>query len=222
MIDISSFISYVDQRGATLVAVSKTKSPDDILTVYNEGIRNFGENRVQELVTKHEVLPADVQWHMIGHLQSNKVKYIAPFVHMIHSVDSLKLLKTINKEARKNERVIPVLLQMHIAQEETKFGLDESELQEIIRLYLDSNFPHVSIKGLMGMATFTDDQEKVRSEFSGLRDLFQRIKDSFEDLGNEFCHLSMGMSGDFEIALDCGSTMIRVGSLIFGPRSTNH
>lgn len=199
--------------GVTLVAVSKTKPNEAIEEAYKAGQRVFGENKVQELVGKQEKLPKDIEWHMIGHLQSNKVKYIAPFVSLIHGVDSIKLLKEINKQGKKNERIIPVLLQMHIAEEETKFGLDKSELMEV--LLAAQELPNIEIKGLMGMATFTDSKDKITKEFDSLKLIFDEVN-SMNQI--ELNILSMGMSGDFQLAISCGSTMVRVGSSIFGER----
>lgn len=196
----------------TLVAVSKTKPVADIEALYDLGQRDFGENYVQELVDKQAILPADIRWHFIGHLQSNKVKYIAPFVHLIHGVDSLKLLKEIDKQAARNNRIIHCLLQIHIASEETKFGMDENELKEALT-QLDS-FPHVKVDGLMGMASFSDDEKKVRDEFKTLRQLL--LKSNISDATSAI--LSMGMSGDYKIAIEEGSTMVRIGSLLFGAR----
>jgi pyridoxal phosphate enzyme (YggS family) len=203
--------SIIKDRKATLVAVSKLKPASDIEKMYGLGQRDFGENYVQELIEKQAQLPADINWHFIGHLQSNKVKYIAPFVHLIHSVDSEKLLKEIDKQAAKNNRTINVLLQVHIAEEETKFGFDEAEL-----MALDiSLFKNVHIIGLMGMATFTDDKEKVKREFEHL----QKIYAAFAKQKNiALTTLSMGMSDDYALAIDCGSNMVRIGSLLFGRR----
>ena len=199
-----------------LVAVSKTKPASDIEIAYGAGQRIFGENKVQELADKFELLPKDIEWHMIGHLQRNKVKYIAPFVSLIHGVESERLLKEINKNGAKFERKIPVLLQIHIAQESTKFGLTAEELVAILKNAL--SYENIEFKGLMGMATFTDDQEQIASEFEFLNDLFQAQKRVFPELV-DFNQLSMGMSGDFELAIKKGSTMIRVGSSIFGSRN---
>lgn len=198
----------------TLIAVSKTKTNEEILQAYNAGQRVFGENRVQEVVPKAEALPKDIAWHLIGHLQTNKVKYIAPFVAMIHSVDSEKLLQEIDKQAAKNNRIIDVLLQVYIASEETKFGLDFSEAEQLLASPGTSALKNVRIAGLMGMATNTDDEQLVRKEFSSLRDFFDRMRAQHSQL----VHLSMGMSSDYSIAVDCGSTMVRVGSAIFGER----
>ncbi|MCG7858042.1 YggS family pyridoxal phosphate-dependent enzyme [Flavihumibacter sediminis] len=206
------------QSNATLVAVSKIKPIADILALYSASQRDFGENYVQELVDKQSRLPADIRWHFIGHLQSNKVKYIAPFVHLIHGVDSLKLLKEISRQGQKNSRVINCLLQVFIATEETKFGLDESELEEIIQAVHNdpAAFSHVQIRGLMGMGSFSDDLTLVRNEFKKLKALFDSRKESIP--AHPWDILSMGMSGDYTIALEEGSTMIRVGSLLFGAR----
>jgi len=207
----------VNDRQVTLVAVSKTKPAEDILALYNAGQRDFGENYVQELVDKQAQLPADIRWHFIGHLQSNKVKYIAPFVHLIHGVDSLKLLKEINKQAAKNNRVIDCLLQVHIAQEETKFGFDEEELNGTNWSELHE-LKNVRVVGLMGMASFTEDIEKVRGEFKYLKGLFDRLAASLSTANTQLSTLSMGMSADYKIAVEEGSTMVRIGSLLFGAR----
>lgn len=200
--------------GVTLVAVSKTKPASDIQTLYDAGHRDFGENKVQEMVEKYETLPKNIRWHLIGHLQKNKVKYMASFVHLIHSVDSEDLLKEINKQAAKHNRVIPCLLQIRIAQEDTKFGMDEHEALQILETYQDK-FPHVEVKGLMGMATFTEDENQIRKEFQYLKSLFEKFKSHHSGLEI----LSMGMSGDYPIAMEEGSTMVRVGSSIFGERN---
>jgi PLP dependent protein len=211
----------LQQKNVTLIAVSKTKPIEDILELYNLGQRDFGENYVQELVDKEAQLPKDIRWHFIGHLQSNKVKYIAPFVHLIHGVDSENLLKEINKQALKNNRTIDVLLQVHIAQEETKFGFNEEELANVLLCKYDN----VQIKGLMGMASFSDDMNLVRSEFKHLKKLFDKshsalsIRPSPLTIDHSlFTTLSMGMSGDYKTAVEEGSTMVRIGSLIFGER----
>ena len=193
-----------------LVAVSKTKSNADILQAYNSGHRIFGENKVQELIQKQEELPKDIQWHMIGHLQSNKVKYIAPFISLIHGVDSLKLLTEINKRAEQNKRIIDCLLQMHIATESSKFGFGINELEDT--LIAVQEFKNINIKGLMGIATFTNDRTQITKEFSDLKMVFNQIRTS------EINTLSIGMSGDYQIAIENGSTMIRIGSAIFGAR----
>ena len=208
--NISNILNDLDEK-VQLVAVSKTKPTDLILEAYQAGHRIFGENKVQELVEKSAVLPDDIQWHMIGHLQSNKVKYIAPFVSLIHAVDSKKLLIEIDKRAKQHDRVIHCLLQIHIAQESSKFGLSEDEAIEL----LEMNLTNVSIDGLMGMATFTDYKQQIRSEFKSLKNTFEKAKRNFHKLSV----LSMGMSGDYDIAIEEGSNMIRIGSSIFGTRS---
>ncbi len=202
----------------TLVAVSKTKPASDILEAYNAGQRHFGENKVQELCEKQAVLPADIQWHLIGHLQSNKVKYIAPFVSLIHAVDSFKLLQEINKQAAKNNRTIPVLLQFHIATEESKFGFSKLEALEMLESSEFKHLENIQIMGVMGMATFSENTDLIRQEFTELKNIFSELKlQNFQNNSN-FKEISMGMSGDYEIAIAQGSTMIRVGSSIFGGR----
>jgi len=215
--NLASIISELPQ-GVKLVAITKTHPPEVIMEAYNAGHRSFGENKVQELVSKYEALPKDIEWHMVGHLQTNKVKYIAPFVSLIHSVDSLKLLKEINKGGGKNSRVIDCLLQIHIAEEETKFGLSANELVELLGSNEYKGFFNVRVVGLMGMATFTDDMEHVRREFKSLAKLFNQVKADFFNNSPHFSTLSIGMSGDYRIAVEEGSTMIRVGSSIFGER----
>jgi len=198
-------------KDITLVAVSKTKPISDILVAYESGQRIFGENKVQELEMKHTKLPSDIKWHMIGHLQSNKVKYIAPFISLIHAVDSLKLLKEINRRAKQNNRIINCLLQVHIASERTKFGFEINEINEILD---ESNkLENICIKGLMGMATFTEEKSQLNSEFTKINNLFKKIKNK------KINTLSIGMSGDYELAINNGSTMIRIGSTIFGNRN---
>ncbi len=204
----------LSSKNVSLIAVSKTKPNEDIEALYQLGQRAFGENYVQELVDKQAALPKDIQWHFIGHLQSNKVKYIAPFVQLIHGVDSLKLLTEINKQAQKGGRVISCLLQIHIATEETKFGMDANELQEALAASL--HLPFVSIKGLMGMASFSDNKEQVRNEFNILHQHFIQMQTNH---GAPFTILSMGMSGDYQMAIEEGSTMVRIGSLLFGARN---
>jgi len=201
-----------------LIAVSKNHSPEQIMEAYQAGQRCFGENKVQELLQKQPLLPADIEWHLIGHLQTNKVKYLAPFVSCIHSVDSLKLLQTINKEAEKNTRVIDCLLQMHIAQEDTKFGMNMDELTELLQDPDFSLLQNVRICGLMGMATFTDDMEHVRQEFKTLKHAFDAIREKWYAQKTYFSEISMGMSDDFHVAIEEGSTMVRVGTAIFGSR----
>ena len=212
MINKSSYIEIVQEleiHEVTLVAVSKTKPVEDILEFYNLGQKDFGENYVQELTEKQSQLPKDIRWHFIGHLQSNKVKLIVPFVQLIHGVDSLKLLEEINKQSQKINKVTGCLLQVHIAQEETKFGLDESELGIVMNSL--PGFKNVQVKGLMGMASFTQDENLVRKEFRFLNSIYQRYPD--------FTVLSMGMSGDYKIAIEEGSNMVRIGSLLFGARN---
>jgi pyridoxal phosphate enzyme (YggS family) len=199
----------------TLVAVSKTKSNEEILEAYKSGQRVFGENKIQEMAHKWATLPNDIQWHMIGHLQRNKVKYMAEFVTLIHGVDSLKLLMEINKQAKKYNRKISCLLQMHIAEEDTKFGLDMSELDAIIKSEEFRQFENIKIVGLMGMATFTNDESQIRKEFKHLKCIFDELKNLLPDVST----LSMGMSGDYTIAIEEGSNMVRIGSSIFGSRN---
>ena len=205
-------------KPATLVAVSKTKPVSDIEEAYATGHRDFGENKIQEMCDKYEQLPKDVRWHMIGHVQGNKIKYMAPFVHLVHGIDKPKRLKELNKEAAKNDRVIDCLLQVHIAKEESKCGFAEEELAELLTTTdLEEKYPNVQVRGLMGMATFTDNELQVRNEFRGLAQLFSKLK---AELGwAHFDTLSMGMSGDYQIALDEGSNMVRIGSSIFGERN---
>lgn len=207
-------------KQVTLVAVSKTKPISDIQEAYNAGQRVFGENKIQEMVTKYDELPKDIEWHMIGHLQRNKVKYMAHFVSLIHGVDSLKTLLEINKQAKKHNRVINCLLQARIAQEETKFGLSLNEISEIQNATQLSELKNIKIVGLMGMATFTDDTTQIKEEFSLLNSYFNSLKDDTKDNFN-LKTLSMGMSGDYELAINCGSTMVRIGSSIFGKRNYN-
>ena len=199
----------------TLVAVSKTKPNADILEAYNAGQRIFGENKIQEMVGKYDALPKDIEWHMIGHLQSNKVKYMAHFVNLIHGVDSFKTLKEINKQAKKHTRVINCLLQARIAKEETKFGLSFTDIDQIICSDEISELKNINIVGLMGMATFTDNQQQLEEEFSSLKVFFDSLKQNYPSLKT----LSMGMSGDYQLAIENGSTMVRVGSAIFGARN---
>lgn len=198
----------------TLVAVSKTKPVKAILEAYNSGHKIFGENKVQEMVDKYKLLPKDIEWHMIGHLQKNKVKYMAEFVHLIHGVDSLSTLEEIDKQAKKHERVINCLLQARIAQEETKFGLPFEEIEKIMSLEVQEKLENVQIVGLMGMATYTDDVDQIKKEFESLGALFKKLKMQH----SQFDTLSMGMSDDYPIAIECGSTMVRIGSAIFGAR----
>jgi pyridoxal phosphate enzyme, YggS family len=210
-------IADLGSHHVTLVAVSKTKSVEEIKELYDLGQKDFGENYVQELTEKQSKLPNDIRWHFIGHLQSNKVKQIVPFIHLIQSVDSVKLLQEINKQAKKNTRIIDCLLQVHIAQEETKFGLDETELNELLNNAI-SQYQNIRIAGLMGMASFTDDPNKVKSEFKYLRFIFDHhVKHQTSNV--ELQTLSMGMSSDYFVAIEEGSNMVRIGSLIFGARN---
>ncbi len=202
-----------------LVAVSKTKPNEDILEAYHAGHKIFGENKVQDLVQKYEQLPKDIEWHFIGHPQTNKVKNIAPFIHLIHGVDSLKLLKVIDSEAKRNNRVIACLLQFHIAEEDTKFGLTLTEAREILENGEFKSFKNVIVSGVMGMATFTDNTEQVRNEFLTLKTIFKTLKNEYFSGVKSFSEISMGMSDDYQIAVEEGSTLIRVGSKIFGERN---
>ncbi len=204
----------------SLVAVSKTKPIEDISALYEIGQRDFGENYVQELVDKQKELQQDIRWHFIGHLQRNKVKSIASFIHLIHGVDSIRLLKEINKQAENNNRVIDILLQIHIAQEETKFGLDEKELEELFNQLNENSFQNICIRGLMGMASFTENMDMVRSEFQFLKTLFDRYS-TIQNPCSNFTVLSMGMSSDYKVAIEEGSNLVRIGSLLFGERSSN-
>lgn len=207
------------EQNAKLIAVSKTKPNEDILAFYEAGHRAFGENRVQELVDKHESLPKDIEWHMIGHLQRNKVKYIIEFVHLIHGIDSPRLLKEVNKRAKSVDRVVDVLLQFHIAEEESKFGFDWAEVEEFMNSESHQQMENIRIVGVMGMATFTDDETQVRREFQLLKNFFDQLKINYFTKDEYFKTISMGMSGDFKIAIEEGSNMVRVGSLLFGARN---
>lgn len=202
----------------TLVAVSKTKPVPDLTEAYDAGQRIFGENKIQEMADKYEQMPKDIEWHMIGHVQTNKVKYMAPFVSMVHGVDSLKLLAEINRQAAKNGRIIDCLLQMHIAEEETKFGMDEAELQQLLASEDFNQMKNVRVTGLMGMATFTEDEAQIAKEFTHLKTIFDSLKQQPATTNLQPSTLSMGMSGDYKIAIACGSTMIRIGSSVFGNR----
>lgn len=204
----------------TLIAVSKTQPAEKIMEAYACGHREFGENRAQELAAKHEVLPKDIQWHMIGHLQTNKVKYIASFVHLIHSVDSLKLLEEVNRQGAKNERIIPCLLQVHIAEEETKFGFSPEEVTSLFSTVKWEKLPNVQVRGLMGMATLTPEEAQIRKEFKRLKKLHSQLQEEALPANVRMEILSMGMSSDYKIALDEGSTMVRVGTAIFGQRNS--
>ncbi|MBL7967121.1 MAG: YggS family pyridoxal phosphate-dependent enzyme [Prolixibacteraceae bacterium] len=204
-----------------LVAVSKTKPVEMLMEAYRHGQRAFGENKVQEMVAKYEAMPKDIEWHFIGHLQTNKIKYMASFVHLIHGVDSFKLLKAIDAEARKVGRIIPCLLQFHIAEEETKFGLSLDESLEMLDSEEYRALNHISLSGVMGMATFTDDETQIRKEFAALKSYFDNLKTNYFSGNPQFKEISMGMSGDYLIAVDEGSTMVRIGSTIFGERNYN-
>ncbi len=219
--NIQGFAQKTLPPNVKLVAVSKTKPTGDILEAYQAGHKIFGENRVQELVDKYEALPRDIEWHMVGHMQSNKVKYIAPFVSLIQGVDKPKLLKVIDKEGRKNKRVIDVLLQFHIASEETKFGFHHQEAVDMLKSEDFRSLEYLRVRGVMGMATFTDDADKIRSEFRQLAKIFRDLKREFFSDDPGFKEISMGMSNDYQIAIEEGTTMVRIGSLIFGERN-NH
>lgn len=204
-------------ENVTLVAVSKTKPVKDLMEAYTAGQRIFGENKIQEMSDKWEQMPKDIEWHMIGHVQTNKVKYMAPFVQLIHGVDSIKLLEEINKQAKKNNRIIDCLLQVYIAEEESKYGLDEVELQNLLNSTSFNQMNNIRIVGLMGMATFTDDQNQIKKEFTHLKSIFDNIQ-KLEPKNCQLNTISMGMSGDYPLAIECGSTMVRIGSSIFGGR----
>lgn len=215
---ISELKSILPEK-VKLVAVSKTKPNEIIMQAYNAGQRIFGENKVQDLAEKYEALPKDIEWHFIGHLQTNKVKFVAPFISLIQAVDSLKLLKIINKEAQKYERIIPCLLQFHVALEETKFGMSLEEAKSLLESNEFATFENVEIYGVMGMATYTNDENQVRNEFRMLRNIFQILKNGYFSTSQKFSEISMGMSHDFQLAIEEGSTMIRVGTSIFGDRN---
>ncbi|TAN15513.1 MAG: YggS family pyridoxal phosphate-dependent enzyme [Chitinophagaceae bacterium] len=219
--ELSRISALAEAHHARLVAVSKTKPSEDILAIYNANHKIFGENYVQELVEKQGILPKDIQWHFIGHLQTNKVKYIAPFISMIHSVDDLRLLKEINKQAARCHRTIDCLLQIHIATEETKFGMDENELVHLLKEVMvhPENYHQIRLCGLMGMATNTQDQELIKKEFQTLKALFGKVREKYVAHPPHFKELSMGMSSDYLIALEEGSTLLRIGSLLFGKRN---
>ena len=212
--NLSTILDEIPKE-VSLVAVSKTKPIEDLQAAYNAGHRIFGENKIQEMTSKWAVLPKDIQWHMIGNVQSNKVKYMAPYVALIHGVDRAKLLTEINKQAAKNNRIIDCLLEVHIAQESTKFGLNETELNDIIHQQLTTPFPNIRIVGLMGMATFTSDNVQIKHEFTFLKTLYDKARNQLKDISI----LSMGMSGDYALAIELGSNMISVGSKIFGERN---
>ena len=210
--------SEVEEAGARLVAISKKKAPEDILKLYRQGHRLFGENRAQELAEKQEQLPGDIKWHMVGHLQRNKVKYIAGFVDLIHSIDSRRLLKEVNKRAKREERRIDCLLQFKIAEEASKYGLELAEAKDILSSEAFGQWDNVRIVGVMGMASFVEDEQQVRREFKQLKAIFEALKADFFADDDHFREISMGMSGDYKIALEEGSTMVRIGTLLFGPR----
>jgi pyridoxal phosphate enzyme (YggS family) len=216
--NLQNLINTTKNKNVKLIAVSKTKSDAEILEAYNLGQRAFGENKVQEMLDKYEILPKDIEWHMIGNLQTNKVKYIAPFVHLIQSVDSLKLAIEINKQAEKNNRVIDVLLEVFIAAETTKHGFSEEELIEYLEIDTFKNLKYIRIVGLMGMATYSQNKVLIKNEFGNLKSIFEQLKNTYFKDNAAFKEISMGMSGDYEIAIEKGSTMIRVGSAIFGER----
>ncbi|OFX82354.1 MAG: YggS family pyridoxal phosphate enzyme [Bacteroidetes bacterium GWF2_33_16] len=216
--NIKKILTQEVPESVKLVAVSKTKPIEQILEVYTFGYKIFGENRAQELSEKYSKLPKDIEWHMIGHLQTNKVKYISPFVYLIHGVDSFKLLQVIDKEGTKNNRIINCLLQFHIATEETKFGFDLSEAKQMLESNEFSNLQNINILGVMGMATFTENTQLVRAEFKELVYIFNQLKSKYFSTKSDFKEISMGMSGDYKIAIEEGATIVRIGSLIFGER----
>jgi PLP dependent protein len=213
-------LKETQQHDTLLIAVSKTKPVSEIKEIYNEGQRHFAENKVQDLCDKYEEMPKDIKWHLIGHLQTNKVKYVVPFVHLIQSVDSLKLLNEISSEAEKIFRNVNVLLQFHIAEEDTKFGLNLTEAHELLEYYTvnKDTYKYVNICGVMGMASFTNNQSQIAEEFQQLKNIFQLLKDTYFPFKDKFKEISMGMSGDYKLAMANGSTMVRIGSLIFGER----
>lgn len=217
--NIKQFLANEIPANVKLIAVSKTKPVETILEAYKSGHKIYGENKVQDLVDKYNELPKDIEWHMIGHMQSNKVKYIAPFVSLIHGIDSFKLLKVVNKEGEKNNRKIDCLLQFHIAKEETKFGLDLNEATEFLKSEEFKNLNHINICGVMGMATFTENEDTIRSEFNELVHIFNQLKNTYFPKNDDFKEISMGMSADYKIAIEGGATMVRIGSLLFGARN---
>jgi pyridoxal phosphate enzyme (YggS family) len=217
--NINALRREIQGYSCRLVAISKTKTDEEIMEAYKAGQRIFGENKVQEMTDKYERLPKDIEWHMVGHLQTNKVKHIVPFVAMIHSVDSLKLLKEINKQASKYDRLIPCLLQVHIAEEETKYGLSKEELFSLLEPGPLSDLENVRIAGLMGMATFTEDEEKIRKEFRYLKSIFDEASERYKHSRIEMTEISMGMTGDYQIAMEEGSTLVRIGTAVFGERN---
>ena len=217
--NLSKLNNELEPYEARLIAVSKTKPVSDIQEAYDHGQKDFGENKVQEMTDKYDQLPTDIRWHMIGHLQRNKVKYIAPYVYLIHSVDSERLLRTIDKEAVKSDRIINCLLQVHIAEESSKFGFDENELTQLLDNNILKETSNVRVVGLMGMATNTENEAQIIREFTGLKMLFDQVSEKYQFNNFNMKYLSMGMSSDYQIALDCGSNMIRIGSTLFGERN---
>ncbi len=215
---LNPILDALQPTATRLVAVSKTRPPEDLMRLYELGQRDFGENKAQELASKYEALPKDIRWHMIGHLQSNKVKYIAPFVHLIHAVDSFKILQEIDKQALRYNRIIDCLLQFKIAQEDTKYGLELSEANAILQSVDFQSLKNIRLVGVMGMATFTDDDDQIRQEFRQLKEIFNIIKTKYFSNQPAFKEISMGMSDDYQIAVEEGSTMVRIGTLLFGPR----
>ncbi len=215
---LNPILDALQPTATRLVAVSKTRPPEDLMRLYELGQRDFGENKAQELASKYEALPKDIRWHMIGHLQSNKVKYIAPFVHLIHAVDSFKILQEIDKQALRYNRIIDCLLQFKIAQEDTKYGLELSEANAILQSVDFQSLKNIRLVGVMGMATFTDDNDQIRREFRQLKEIFNIIKTKYFSNQPAFKEISMGMSDDYQIAVEEGSTMVRIGTLLFGPR----
>lgn len=221
--DFKIFQEKIEATDTTLVAVSKTHGPQRIQNIYDLGQRDFGENKVQEMLEKKKVLPDDIRWHMIGHLQSNKVKYIVPFIHLIHSLDRISLAKEINRQARIAERDVSVLLQIKIAKEDSKFGINPNDIEQFMQSYLNKNYNNIRIRGVMGMATFTDDETQIRKEFELLERIFAQLKNQYFPTDESFRIKSYGMSDDHELAIETGSNMVRVGSLIFGQRNyTNY
>ncbi len=216
--NIAHINRILENTSCKLIAVTKTKPVEVLIEAYEAGCKRFGENKVQEMVSKHEVLPKDIEWHLIGHLQTNKVKYITPFVSLIHSIDSFKLLQEVNRQAKKANRIVPCLLQIHIAEEETKFGLSYEEAEALLTMEEVYSLQHIKLTGLMGMATFTQDTAQIRKEFRRLKAFFDTMKARPLPPNAELTELSMGMSGDYQMAIEEGSTLIRVGSSIFGSR----
>lgn len=215
---LTQILEQLRPTNTQLIAISKTKTMEEILRLYEQGQRDFGENKVQELVPKYEALPKDIRWHFIGHLQTNKIKYIAPFIHLIHAVDSIEVLKEVDKQAKKQNRIINCLLQFKIAQEETKYGFNIENAEAILQSTDFQLLANVNIIGVMGMATFTEDETQVRQEFQNLKNIFQNLKSNYFIDNQEFKEISMGMSDDYKIAVEMGSTMVRIGTLLFGAR----